>query len=68
MFVAAGVADATRILTGLSWWGAVALGVALWGTAATLLSRRAQRQLADAPPRNGGVTSLPIAPNRPVRL
>ena len=50
MFVAAGVADATRILTGLSWWGAVALGVALWGTAATLLYRRAQRQLADAPP------------------
>ena len=50
MFVAAGVADATRILTGLSWWGAVPLGVALWGTAATLLYRRAQRQLADAPP------------------
>ncbi len=50
MFVAAGVADAVHILTGLSWWGAAPLGVTLWGTAATLLYRRVQRQLADAPP------------------
>jgi len=49
MFVAAGVADAVHILTGLSWWGAAPLGVALWGTAATLLYRRVQRQLADVP-------------------
>jgi len=47
MFVAAGVADAVHILTGLSWWGAAPLGVVLWGTAAALLYRRVQRQLAD---------------------
>ena len=49
MFVAAGLADAVHILTGLSWWGAAPLGVALWGTAATLLYRRVQRRLADPP-------------------
>ncbi len=49
MFVAAGLADAVHLLTGLPWWGAAPLGVALWGTAAALLYRRVQRQLADAP-------------------
>jgi len=49
VFVAAGLADAVHILTGLSWWGAAPLGVALWGTAATLMYRRVQYQLADPP-------------------
>lgn len=49
MFVAAGLADAVHILTGLSWWGAAPLGGILWGTAATLLYRRVQHQLADPP-------------------
>jgi len=54
MFVAAGLADAVHILTGLSWWGAAPLGAVLWGTAATLLYRRVQRRRAD--PSNETVT------------
>ena len=46
-FVAAGFAHAAHILVGLPWWGAAPLGVALWGTAAALLYRRVQRQLAE---------------------
>jgi len=49
MFVAGGLADAAHILTGLSWWGAAPLGAVLWGTAAILLYRRVQSQLADPP-------------------
>jgi hypothetical protein len=49
LFVAGGVADAVHILTGLPWWGAAPLGVALWGTAAALLYRRVQQQLSDPP-------------------
>ena len=47
VYVAAGLADAVHILTGRSWWGAAPRGVARWGTAATLLYRRVQYQLAD---------------------
>jgi hypothetical protein len=49
LFVAAGLADALHLLTGLSWWGAAPVGAGIWATAAALLYRRTQRQLADAP-------------------
>lgn len=48
MFVAAGMSHAAHIF-GLPWWGAAPIGVALWGTAATLLYRRVQHRLADPP-------------------
>jgi hypothetical protein len=47
LFVSAGLADAARLLTGLSWWGAAPVGMVFWGTAATLIYRRAQRKLDD---------------------
>lgn len=45
LFVAAGLTDAVRLLTGLSWWSAAPIGVVLWGTAATLIYRHVQRTL-----------------------
>jgi hypothetical protein len=49
VFVAAGLADGLRVFTPLSWWGAAPVGIALWGTAVTLLYRRVQRRLGDPP-------------------
>jgi hypothetical protein len=47
LFVAAGLADALRLLTNLSWWGAAPIGAGLWGAAAVGLYRRVQRRRAD---------------------
>ena len=47
LFVAAGLADALHLLTGLSWWGAAPVGAGLWVAAAVGLYRRVQRRRAD---------------------
>jgi membrane protein implicated in regulation of membrane protease activity len=44
LFVAAGLADALRLFTGLSWWGAAPVGAGLWVAAAVALYRRVRRR------------------------